>query len=47
MAILLMSVAGMAQVQTYEFAPLGAEWHYEYQEMFAKGYIKMSIKSDA
>ena len=29
MAILLLAVAGLAQAQTHEFAPVGAEWFYE------------------
>lgn len=44
--LLLLAVAGMAKAQTHEFAPVGAEWHYEFKEMFAEGYIKMSVEKD-
>jgi len=44
--LLLLAAAGTVKAQTHEFAPVGAEWHYEVHEMFAKGYIKMSVEKD-
>ena len=44
--LMLLVITGFAKAQTHEFAPVGAEWHYGFQEMFAKGYIKMSVEKD-
>lgn len=46
MAILLLAAAGMAQAQTHEFAPVGAEWYYGRQTMFTWGYIKIMVTND-
>lgn len=43
---LLLAVAGTAKAQNVYFAPLGAEWYYETQTMFTKGYIKMVAEKD-
>ena len=44
--ILLLAVAGTAKAQSINFAPIGAEWYYETQTMFTKGYIKMMAEKD-
>lgn len=44
--ILLLAVAGTAKAQGINFAPIGAEWYYETQTMFTKGYIKMMAEKD-
>lgn len=32
--------------QTHEFAPIGAEWYYEYQKPFIKGYVHITVNHD-
>ncbi len=41
-------IAGFQQTkaQTLEFAPVGAEWYYEYQSMITRGYVHISVESD-
>lgn len=46
LGLLMMLVVGAANGQTLEFAPVGAEWHYERQTMFTRGYIKISVTQD-
>lgn len=46
MAILLLVAAGMAQAQTHEFAPVGAEWYYSYDNIFTAGYIHIKAVKD-
>lgn len=41
-----MAVASLAKAQSFEFAPIGAEWYYETQSMFSRGYIKMVAEKD-
>ncbi len=44
---LLLAVAGAVKAQkSVEFAPLGAEWYYDYQDHFTKGYIKITVTGD-
>ena len=43
---MLLAVAGLASAQTYEFAHVGAEWHYGKQTMFTWGYIRISVTND-
>jgi hypothetical protein len=44
--LMLLAVAGTAKAQSINFAPIGAEWYYETQTMFTKGYIKMMAEKD-
>ena len=44
--LLLLLAAGTVKAQSHEFAPVGAEWHYGVLEMFATGYIRMSVEKD-
>ena len=43
---LMLLLASMAKAQSFEFAPIGAEWYYETQGMFSRGYIKMVAEKD-
>ena len=45
-SLLLLAVAGTMKAQNNNFAPIGAEWYYETQTMFTKGYIKMIAEKD-
>lgn len=42
----LLAVSSMAKSQEVAFAPIGAEWYYETQSVFSKGYIKMMAEKD-
>ena len=49
--LLLLAVAGAAKAQTHEFAPVGAEWHYEFTRniagpMFYVGYERYCSVGD-
>lgn len=44
--LLLLAAAGTAQAQTHEFAPIGAEWYYSYDNVFTTGYIHIKAVKD-
>ncbi|WP_373826798.1 T9SS type A sorting domain-containing protein [Bacteroides heparinolyticus] len=43
---LVLAVAGAAEAQTHEFAPIGAEWYYNYQMNWIEGYVKITSEAD-
>ena len=44
--LLLLFVAGVAEAQTHEFAPIGAEWHYGIKQFSTEGYVRIKSLSD-
>ena len=46
LAFLLMSKWMTAQESDIIFAPLGAEWHYNYYGMFEEGYVNIKATKD-
>lgn len=44
--LLLLALAGVAKAQTHEFAPVGAEWYYDYYNIFTTGYIHIKAVKD-
>ncbi len=44
--LLMMAVFSTAKAQSVEFAPVGAEWYYGYQEIMETGYIKITAVND-
>ncbi len=43
---LLLAVAGAAEAQTHEFAPIGAEWHYTFNLGAGHGYVHIASVTD-
>ena len=46
LALLLMAGGVTAQKSDIVFAPLGAEWHYNYYGMFEEGYVNIKATKD-
>ena len=46
LALLLMAGGVTAQESDIVFAPLGAEWHYNYFGMFEEGYVNIKATKD-
>ncbi len=44
--LLLLVAAGAAKAQTHEFAPVGAEWYYNYQMNWIEGYVRITSETD-
>lgn len=44
--LITLAPAGITKAQTSKFAPLGAEWYYDYQEIMNQGYVKITVVSD-
>ena len=44
--LLLLLAAGTVKAQSHEFAPVGAEWHYSYGNIFTTGYIHIKAVKD-
>lgn len=44
--LLLLAVSGTVKAQTHEFAPVGADWHYSYDNIFTTGYIHIKAVKD-
>ncbi|MCR5660357.1 MAG: T9SS type A sorting domain-containing protein [Bacteroidales bacterium] len=44
--LILLTIIGVAEAQTYEFAPIGAEWFNKKQELFTQGYVKIQVTND-
>ncbi len=44
--LLMMAVISTVKAQSVEFAPVGAEWYYGYQEIMETGYIKITAVND-
>lgn len=43
---ILLAFASMVRAQTHEFAPIGAEWHYEIKQFSTEGYVRIKSLSD-
>ncbi len=43
---LLIAAAGATKAQIHEFAPIGAEWHYDYSEIMVQGFVKICAVKD-
>ena len=46
LVLLLMAGGVTAQESDIVFAPLGAEWHYNYYGMFEEGYVNIKATKD-
>ena len=46
LALLLLPLCYIATAQIHKFAPIGAEWYYEYQDMYRRGYVHIEAVSD-
>lgn len=44
--MLLLAAAGIVKAQTCEFAPVGAEWHYDYINLFSVGFVNVKAIKD-
>lgn len=43
---LLLMVAKIGKAQTHDFAPIGAEWYYSYDNIFTTGYVHIKAVKD-
>lgn len=43
---LLLGVITVGKAQTHEFAPVGAEWYFEFGDFFTRGYMRIIVEKD-